>query len=117
MKTKQLILLTGLVLLGGCASSQPVTMTDPDNDAFAPNPFGLYDMHGNVWEWCADAWHDDYRGAPTDGRAWEGPVGPARVLRGGCWHDPPNLLRSATRLKMAAHEGEDFLGFRVALDP
>jgi len=85
--------------------------------SFPPNPFGLYDMHGNVWEWCADAWHDDYRGAPTDGRAWEGPVGAARVLRGGCWHDPPNLLRSATRLKMAAHEGEDFLGFRVALDP
>ncbi len=83
--------------------------------SFPPNPFGLHDMHGNVWEWCADAWHDSYEGAPTDGTAWERGGGPARVLRGGCWHDPPTLCRSAARLKSMPHEGEDYFGFRVAL--
>jgi len=83
--------------------------------SFPPNAFGLCDMHGNVWEWCADAWHPDYVGAPTDGSAWEGGNSPQRVLRGGCWHDPPGLCRCATRLKQMAGEGEDFVGFRVAL--
>lgn len=80
-----------------------------------PNPFGLYDMHGGLWEWCADAWHEDYRGAPLDGSTWQGRSGSARVLRGGCWHDPPGLCRSAARLQHVPHEGEDFFGFRVAL--
>jgi eukaryotic-like serine/threonine-protein kinase len=83
--------------------------------SFFPNAFGLYDMPGNVWEWCADAWHDDYTGAPVDGSVWEGEAGSPRVLRGGCWHDPPTLCRSAARLKSMAGEGEDFFGFRVAL--
>jgi formylglycine-generating enzyme required for sulfatase activity len=83
--------------------------------SFPPNAFGLYDMHGNVWEWCADAWHDDYTGAPADGRAWEGRAAQGRVLRGGCWHDPPGLCRSAARLRQAPDQGEDFFGLRVAL--
>lgn len=86
-----------------------------DGGSFPPNAFGLYDMHGNVWEWCADAWHDDYDGAPTDGRAWESRGTVHRVLRGGCWHDPPGLCRSAARLKQAPDQAEDFFGFRVAL--
>lgn len=86
-----------------------------DVGAFPPNAFGLYDMHGNVWEWCADAWHDDYTGAPGDGSAWEARQAASRVLRGGCWHDPPDLCRSAARLRQDPGQGEDFFGFRVAL--
>jgi formylglycine-generating enzyme required for sulfatase activity len=82
---------------------------------FPPNKFGLYDMHGNVWEWCADAWHDTYTGAPTDGNAWQSQNVTARVLRGGCWHDPPGLCRSTARLRQEPTDGEDFFGLRVAL--
>ena len=84
--------------------------------AFPPNAFGLLDMHGNVWEWCADHWHADYRGAPTDGRAWtHGGDAGRRVARGGCWHDTPHVCRSAARLPCAAGEGDEIVGFRVML--
>ena len=86
-----------------------------DVGSFPPNTFGLYDMHGNVWEWCADAWHDNYLGAPTKGSVWDAGNDSPRVLRGGCWHDTPGLCRSAARLKHVPNEGEDFFGFRVAL--
>ena len=83
--------------------------------SFPPNAWGLYDMHGNVWEWCADAWHHGYEGSPGDGRVWAGGSTFWRVLRGGCWHDPPEFCRSAARLKQGPEEGEDFFGCRVAL--
>jgi formylglycine-generating enzyme required for sulfatase activity len=83
--------------------------------SFPPNSFGLYDLHGGLWEWCADAWHDDYTGAPVDGSAWDGRNAPFRVVRGGSWHEPPNHCRSAVRLKFAPSERDDFVGFRVAL--
>lgn len=82
--------------------------------SFPANGFGIHDMHGNLWEWCMDAWHEDYTGAPMDDLAWLQGGTEERVLRGGSWHDPPDLCRSASRLKMMPTEGEDFTGLRIA---
>ena len=83
---------------------------------FPPNAFGLLDMHGTLWEWCADAWHDDYSGAPADGSPWQGGSNPEfRASRGGCWHDIPEVCRSAARLRAKAAEGDEFMGLRVVL--
>ncbi len=82
---------------------------------YPPNQFGVYDMHGNLWEWCSDVWHDDYVGSPVDGGSWEdGEPASHRVLRGGSWHDPPQNCRSATRLRFLATDAEDTVGIRVA---
>ncbi len=83
--------------------------------SFAANAFGLHDMHGNVWEWTEDCWHDSYAGAPTDGSAWTGGNCDIRVLRGGSWGYPPNYLRAAVRGQLA--HGYRYVngGFRVAL--
>ena len=63
-----------------------------------PNAWGLYDMHGNVWEWVEDDWHDSYEGAPDDGSAWiDKPRGSDRVVRGGSWGDVARYCRSAVR--------------------
>ena len=87
-----------------------------DVGSFPPNSFGLYDMHGGVWEWCADDWHDDYSGAPPDGSVWKNRDGlEYKVMRGGSWHEPPQNCQSTTRLRMKENEAEDYFGFRVAL--
>lgn len=86
-----------------------------DVDSFSPNVFGLYDLHGNVAEWCADSWHDNYNDAPTDGTAWtsKNPKD-ARVLRGGSWLHLPGSCRSAQRIKSDPKIKSDAFGFRIA---
>ena len=83
---------------------------------FAANGFGLYDMHGNVYEWVADCWHDNYEGAPSDGRAWtSGGNGNFRVVRGGCWdNDDPWLLRCASRHEWSPSYRVYLFGFRLS---
>ncbi|MEM6625117.1 MAG: SUMF1/EgtB/PvdO family nonheme iron enzyme [Pseudomonadota bacterium] len=80
----------------------------------APNAFGLYDMHGNVWEWVEDCWNDSYSGAPSNGSAWTRGGCSRRVLRGGSWGNDPQLLRSADRLRSTTANRLDYVGFRVA---
>lgn len=83
--------------------------------SFTPNPFGLYDMTGNVWEWCTDSWHEDYLGAPIDGSAWSEGGDPAkRVLRGGSWFGFARGLRSARRDPATPDYRHDDVGFRCA---
>ena len=78
------------------------------------NAFGLYDMHGLVWEWCADPWHINYNGAPTDGTVWsEGGDIYRRVLRGGSWNFSAELCRSASRSWNESDGGLRICGFRV----
>jgi formylglycine-generating enzyme required for sulfatase activity len=84
---------------------------------FPPNAFGLYDLHGNVWEWCLDHWHNNYEGAPTDGRAWLSEDEEAyRIYRGGSWLHQPKNCRSASRSNPPP--GTRFLdiGFRVVCE-
>jgi len=63
-----------------------------------PNPWGLYDIHGNVWEWVQDRWHENYDGAPLDGSAWESGGSGRRIQRGGGWHTSARRCRSANRI-------------------
>ena len=84
---------------------------------FPANPWGLYDMHGNVWEWVQDVVHDNYEGAPLDGSAWEqGGDQARRVLRGGSWLYNPRYLRAALRNGFSAALSNDIVGFRVVRD-
>jgi formylglycine-generating enzyme required for sulfatase activity len=79
------------------------------------NPWGLYQVHGNVWDWCEDVWHDNYNGAPTDGSAWlQGGGEHRRVVRGVSWVNGPSGLRAANRVWVNTAGRNHDLGFRLA---
>lgn len=78
------------------------------------NGFGLFDLHGNVWEWCLDTWHDHYRKAPVDGSAWiTGGDDSYRLLRGGSWGNSPWYCRSANRGRAKPDNNSNYFGFRI----
>jgi formylglycine-generating enzyme required for sulfatase activity len=84
---------------------------------FPANAFGLYDMHGNVREWCADEWHENYAGAPTDGSVWRNVNKELSPLRGGSWDYIPNYCRSAIRYLYLRRDVHDsYFGFRLVCD-
>jgi len=85
-----------------------------DVGTFPPNVFGLYDMHGNIWEWCLDHWHENYQSAPSDGSAWiTGGNDKYRLLRGGSWGSLPWNCRSANRYRIEPDFRDVNFGFRV----
>lgn len=88
-------------------------------DSFQPNPWGLYQVHGNVFEWVQDCWSSDYDGAPADGSARVNGDCSLRNLRGGCWYGSARLLRSAARYSGGSNYRVNYIGFRVerALTP
>jgi formylglycine-generating enzyme required for sulfatase activity len=94
--------------------------TTPIRSFGVTNDFGLSDMHGNVWEWCEDDWHDNYKGAPLDGSAWlnsRRKKSDRKILRGGSWLNYPNRCRSAIRYKYVTDNLLDLIGFRVVYAP
>jgi formylglycine-generating enzyme required for sulfatase activity len=84
--------------------------------SFLPNPFGLYDIDGNVSEWVTDCWHENYVRAPVDGGAWVNPGCDERVIRGGSWGSAPDQDRSSFRMGAAADSRSGRVGFRVVRD-
>lgn len=84
--------------------------------SFEPNPWGVYDLAGNVSEWTQDCWHASYMRAPTNGLAWENPGCKRRVVRGGYWASSPRQVRSAARMSAPVSLRTPQVGFRVARD-
>lgn len=108
---------SGNAVCNGCGSPWDNRQIAPVGNS-APNPFGLYDMLGNVWQWTADCWNESYAGAPSDGSVWRTGDCGKRVLRGGSWSNLPKFVRSAARNREdASRRSPDYAsytGFRVA---
>jgi formylglycine-generating enzyme required for sulfatase activity len=86
-------------------------------DSFPPNAFGLYDMHGNVWEWCQDDYSDNYDVTPVDGSAWVSKENSGlKILRGGSWGYIPRFCRSAFRDGLNPESRDFIVGFRVVCE-
>ena len=96
-----------------CGSKWDQERTAPVG-SFHPNPFGLYDVLGNVDQWTEDCWNESYIDAPTDGAAWTVGNCERRLARGGSWSGFPWVIRSATRFGLTAEKRSDLTGFRIA---
>ncbi len=97
----------------GCQLVTDINRPTPGG-MFPPNPWGIFDMAGNVWQWTEDCYHRNYVDAPTDGSAWLAGACRSRVLRGGSWSTTPNNLRSANRYRAGIDARTDHAGFRLA---
>jgi formylglycine-generating enzyme required for sulfatase activity/serine/threonine protein phosphatase PrpC len=84
--------------------------------SYKPNPFGLYDTSGNVFEWVHDCYHRNYKDAPDDGSVWEGGDCEVRIARGGAYRSPASSMRVENREKFKSNKGQYNVGFRVARD-
>ena len=114
--TPELVNYFGSLTYGNGPKGERRNGTTPVGE-FPPNAFGLYDMHGNVWEWCADDFHENYNGAPTDGSVWLNGDKDKVRLRGGSWANGPFNCRSAYRddyVRRDDHDGS--IGFRLVCD-
>jgi formylglycine-generating enzyme required for sulfatase activity len=97
-------------------STQNAKGNDPPIGAKKPNPWGLYDIHGYLWEWCRDRAHEDYQGAPVDGSAWTtGGDADKRIIRGGSWKDIADRLKSSYRAAVPRRARDDAIGLRCVL--
>ena len=105
---------SGQAACNGCGSDWDNQRPAPSG-SFDPNPWGLHDMHGNLWEWVQDCQSDDYRGAPADGAARADGDCQQRMLRGGAWSSSPEVLRAATREWSDRALRTSVVGFRLAL--
>jgi formylglycine-generating enzyme required for sulfatase activity len=102
-------------LAGGSGGGIGLQRTEPVT-SFAPNPWGLYQVHGNVWEWVVDCYQPSHAGAPAAGSARTGPVDSKRGVRGGGWNNNPQGLRSARRHAADRRMRRSDIGFRIAED-
>ncbi|WP_427157819.1 SUMF1/EgtB/PvdO family nonheme iron enzyme [Aliinostoc sp. HNIBRCY26] len=105
----------GELMTEGLANYNRNYQQTTDVGKFPANPFGLFDMCGNVWEWCQDEWHDDYLNAPNDGSAWLRNGRNNKLIRGGSWGSNPRTCRSANRGSYTAVNRSNHFGFRVVL--
>jgi formylglycine-generating enzyme required for sulfatase activity len=99
---------------GASGRSGPWRQRTVPVEEFEPNPWGLFQMHGNIWEWVEDCWERGYDGAPDDGGSRQGGPSAARVLRGGSWLNGPRGLRSARRHGASPKLRRSDIGFRLA---
>ncbi len=101
------------VYTGGGSKGAYRQGTVPDS-SFRPNPWGIYNVHGNAYQWMTDCYHDDYTGAPSDGSAWTSGSCSARVVLGGSWGNNPQILRAAYRNSRIPGSHFNYVGFRLA---